>query len=674
MIKPVTIHEPDEAPRKPGDIEAATDRFFGIESPLKNPGALSERKYEDRPQQKDMATAVANALATGEHICVEAPTGVGKTFAYLVPMIHAALTWDETVVVSTHTISLQEQLVERDLPALKRLMDEDFKFCIAKGRSNYLCRRRLENAMNNPHLFLQEVDDLPALEELHDWSQSTNDGSLSALPSEPKRQVWETVCCEYGNCMGKNCRHVTDCFLFQARQRLESADVIVANHALFFSDLAMKANPVLDDAGILPEYAAVVLDEAHNTEDSASSHLGLRVNGYSVRRILHRLYNPDSNRGLLTDLPYTEARLATIALLDRSNAFFQRIRNWMEKQNDSVIRYNSPGAINNVLNDDFAVLEDQLKTIIDNTEDPETKQEFRGVAEMLFEQRLALDAILQMHLDDHVYWIETTGNQSIGVTLNTAPIHVGDVLNKLLFNSESTVVLTSATLAIDGKLDYFKTRTGAAAAREVILTSPFDYSKQVKLYLAESLPDPKDSERFATAVAQQVEHFLELSDGKAFVLFTSYRFMDEVRLLTQEFFDLNGYKLLVQGDGLSRSKMLDVFRSEINSVIFGTSSFWTGVDVPGEALSNVIITRLPFAAPHHPLTAARQEAVEAEGRNSFYHYSLPEAVLRFRQGFGRLVRSHSDHGIVVVLDRRIRKTRYGRMFLDSIPECETVVI
>jgi ATP-dependent DNA helicase DinG len=676
MIMPVAddVHSPDNPPRVSAGIQPATTTFFSSETPLQRPGALSERDYEHRPQQQLMAEAVAKAFTDGEHLCVEAPTGVGKTFAYLVPAIHAALAWDEQVVVSTHTISLQEQLVERDLPTLKRLMDLDFSFCIAKGRANYLCRRRLENALKSPHIYLDDADDLPGLEELDDWAETATDGSISSLPAEPRRQVWNAVCCEYGNCMGKNCRHVGTCFLFKARQRLESADIIVANHALFFSDLAMKTNPVLDEAGILPEYAAVVLDEAHNIEDSASSHLGLRISSYSVRRVLHRLYNPDSNRGLLTDVPYTEARMATLALIDRSNAFFNRIRNWMAKQDDSLVRYDHPGAINNILNDDFSVLEKHVKDIIDTVEDDETKQEFSGIAEMLFEQKMALSAFLDMEIEDHVYWIETSGSQNIGVTLNSAPVHVGDILKKLMFDSDATVVMTSATLAVDGSLAYFKNRVGAVDARDLILDSPFDFKNQVTLYLAENMPDPKNTGEYAPAVADQVKYFLQKTGGKAFVLFTSYRFMDEVKALTKEFFEDNGLQLLVQGEGMSRTRMLDVFRQEINSVIFGTSSFWTGVDVPGEALSNVIITRLPFAAPNHPLIAARQEAIEAEGKNSFWNYSLPEAVLRFRQGFGRLVRSHSDHGIVVVLDRRIRKTRYGRMFLHSLPECETVTI
>ncbi len=675
MIKPIEHDKHEQRKHTPAaGIKSMTSNFFGEHSPLQTGGALRDRAYEERPQQREMALAIAQALIDGEHLCVEAPTGIGKTFAYLVPAIHAALDCDEPIVVSTHTISLQEQLIERDLPTLERLLDLDFKFSIAKGRSNYVCRRRLENTANSPHLFLEDAESLPELDTLYRWAEDSQDGSLSSMQREPKRQLWEAVCCEYGNCMGKDCRFMGKCFFFKARQKLEDADVIVANHALFFSDLAIKNNPLFDDAAILPEYAAAVLDEAHHVEDSASNHLGLRVSSYSVRRVLHRIYNPEHNRGLLADMPFAEARTTTMRLLDQSESFFNRLRTWMDKQDEHVVRYQTPGAIHNVLNDDLARLEAELRDVMETLEEPEQMQEFKSAADMLYEQRLALHSILEMDIDDQVYWIETTGRKNTGVVLNSAPIHVGEMLKKILFDSSVTTIMTSATMAIDGGLEYFKRRTGAVEARELVLSSPFDYRRQVKLYLAENMPDPKDFGSYAPAVAEQVEHFLTMSHGKAFVLFTSYRLMNQVRDLMQEFFLDKKIQLLVQGDGLPRSRMLDVFRDEIDSVIFGTASFWTGVDVPGEALSNVIITRLPFAAPTHPLTAARQEAVEAEGKNSFWHYSLPEAVLKFRQGFGRLVRNKTDQGIVVVLDRRIKKTRYGRIFLDSIPECETVTI
>jgi len=653
------------------------ERFFSIDSPLRRAPEVGGRPYEHRPQQQTMALAVARQLLAGQSLCVEAPTGVGKTFAYLVPAILHALGGAGPVVVSTHTISLQEQLLKKDVPVLSALLGVEFTAALAKGRSNYVCLRRLQ-AMAEVEAARFGAPALAAqLESLWRWAGSTPTGCLGDLGFEPLRQVWEAVCCERGNCLNAQCPHVRQCFLMRARGQLQRAHLILANHALFFSDLAMKRQGGTGDGGVLPAYGAVVLDEAHLVEDCAAEHLGLQAGSFALRRCLRRLYQADLDRGLLADGPWAEARQAVTRAAEACDLFFRRVAEWLEPQAQGPLRYTVPGHLPNYLDGPLLKVVQAASGVAQSLAgDPDSEaasRELSALGEDLESQRLNLRRFLDMETPEHVYWFERHGREQREVLFKAVPVHVGTLLRESLFQEGLPVILTSATLAIRGRMDYYLGRVGADGVESLVLDSPFDFQSQVTLYIARGLPDPNDLEAFLPAAADRLRHYLRLTRGSAFVLFTSHAMMRRLAAELADFCAEEKFPLLVQGESLPRSQMLEAFRRDIGSVLFGTASFWTGVDVPGEALRNVIMVRLPFSVPDHPLVAARQEAIERRGGRSFTEYALPEAILRFRQGFGRLIRSRTDSGVVVVLDRRLSASSYGKAFIQSVPECRVVL-
>ncbi len=672
IMLPDQLRDPSSDESSEPDLKALVDHFFGAESPLREAYKYGGRVYEERPQQAAMARAIAESFISGDHLCIEAPTGIGKSFAYLIPAIYRAMTTGTPVVISTHTIALQEQLLKKDIPVLQQLLDVPFSAALAKGRENYICNHRLQNALMHHQEYLPMDDLRPEVQKLADWAAKSKDGSRADLQFLPSQQTWAAVCSEPGVCPIEQGKADGHCFFQNARRRLFKAHIVVANHALLCVDLAMR-RASNGEQKLLPDYGALIIDEAHTFEEVAATHLGLRLSTYGVMMLFDRLYRPKQQRGLLARDEAEQLRELAMEARDRSERFFGQLRDWVEQQHENPLTYSNPGHIPNQLGECWGRLIEGMKDLIRDLEggDDDYRQELKSLINRLSLYRDTLDTFLRMSEADYVYWFELYGRASRHLSLSAVPIEVNHILRDELFSKDFPVVMTSATLAIKHDLRYFKQRVGADDARGDILDSPFNFRRQVELYVPyNSMPDPRDVEPFRDACCEQIRQFIMKTEGKAFVLFTSYSFMNDVAEKLEEFFALNRFTLMVQGRDLNRTQMLDNFREDTNSVIFGTDSFWMGVDVPGEALSNVIITKLPFPVPSHPVVAARSRRIEEKGGSSFRDYFLPEAILKFRQGVGRLIRSNDDHGIIVVLDPRIIRAGYGSAFLSSIPDCE----
>ncbi len=670
----VELHAEEEfRPSRPDCLEE-TAAFFAEDGPLKHAGDFGGHPYEPRPQQAVMANEIAAALESGRNLCIEAPTGVGKSFAYLIPAIYAALSMKKPVLVTTETLNLQEQLVYKDLPLLARLLNLKLKFVLAKGRGNYICKRRLLLARGGHRdEFLPSRDMLTEVERLADWADRTGDGSRYDIDFLLDNELWSCVCSEASNCSGPACKHFRSCFYWKARREWETADIVVANHALFFVDLKIRALEALETSP-LPNYGAVVFDEAHTLEDSAAQHLGFSLRSGALRHFLNRLYNPATGKGLLLRPGESSLQLRSIIakVQEAATEYFEQFLEAVTRRSDSVLRIVSPGKFTDQLSAQLGNVAKLLRDYIAEQEDADFRTELQSLHErcLAFQEEIA--GFTEMAWEEHVYWAEgraPTPARGAMVELDAAPLNVAALLHNILFNGKKSVILTSATLAVNGTLDYFFKRVGFANGSGMVLDSPFDYAKQVKLYLPRTMPLPGE-ENYYGAVCDEILRFLKFTNGHAFVLFTSYGMLRTcAEELQDEIRDL-GLKLLVHGGELSRTALLQEFKeSDVPSVLFGATSFWTGVDVPGEALSNVMITKLPFAVPSHPLTEARLERIRLEGGEPFRDYSIPDAVLKFRQGVGRLIRSKTDQGIIVVLDRRIVTKAYGARFLDSIPPC-----
>ena len=637
-------------------------------------GAVARRhpRYEARPEQIRMAQAVASAIEGEHHLMVEAGTGVGKSFAYLVPAILAAAEAGKKVVVSTHTISLQEQLLEQDLPFLRAVMPQEFTAILVKGRSNYISLRRLDAAVARADSTFQKNEEFDQLGEIRLWSKKTNDGSRSDLDFKPLGTVWDAIGSENGNCLGRKCPRYKECFYFKARRRMKTANILVVNHALFVSDLALRAA----GASLLPEYDVAIFDEAHTLEAVAGEHLGLRVTSGQIEFALNRLFNDRSQKGLLHFHKLNEAMKQVQRVRFAAHDFFEDVIHWNQENGGGNGRMRKPLAWPDTTLEEIRKLAARVGEGAEEVKQEEQKIELFAAQERLGVMAAALETWQKQTTQDGVYWVEVTEGSRPKVVLACAPLDVGPALRKELFGRVPTCILTSATLCIGSppKFDFLKERLGLTSCESIQLGSPFDYPKQVTIHLPRNLPDPSEqAAEFERQAIQAIPFYLEKTNGKAFVLFTSYRMMEAATRALTPWFSRRNITLFAQSDGMPRSKMVEAFKSDVDSVIFGAESFWQGVDVPGEALSNVIIVRLPFSVPSHPLLEARLEAIRKRGGNPFVEYQVPEAVIKLKQGFGRLIRSKGDRGIVAILDPRILTKPYGRTFLNSLPECPRII-
>ncbi len=604
--------------------------------------------YEYRQAQIEMSEAVAEAFRRHQHLIVEAGTGVGKTLAYLVPAMLSGV----KTVVSTGTKNLQEQLFFKDIPYLKKHVARDVYVVYMKGRANYLCLRRLR-LFNQQQALFHDTDEVGIFQQMQKWAKTTKTGDRAELHGVPDNYgPWREVCCTRETCPGSSCEHYGQCFLMKMKREAEEADLIIVNHHLFFADLAIKG---LGLGEVIPEYDAVIFDEAHLLEDIATSYFSVSVNSYQAEEIAQDVLRELTNAKLSID------GITTIlsTLQQRSQKFFHCFENSSGKYRlrDNTINkqaYNlAPDFANSLL-----MLVSKLRGLKKATE------ELRFLADRIDEIRSSLEFILNRGEPGYVYWCEMQGR---GIFLHASPIDISADMRRNVFERLPRVVLTSATLSTGKNFEFVKERLGLDHPVELIVDSPFDFKKQTLLYLPKGIPEP-NNKFFVDFAASEIERILNKSKGRAFVLFTSYKNMDEVynRLKNKL-----PYKLFKQGQK-SRSTLLNAFRKDIHSVLFGTSSFWQGVDVQGEALSCVIIDKLPFAVPSEPIVEARIESLRAKNENPFMSYQVPSAIITLKQGLGRLIRSKQDKGILSILDNRLLTKQYGQVFLESLPKCRIV--
>jgi len=629
--------------------------------------ARTHPEYEHRPGQIKMAAAVLRAFEQRRHLIVEAGTGTGKTLAYLVPAIAAACGSGARVVISTGTKNLQEQLMDKDIPFLQGTLPAKFRAAVMKGRNNYACLHRIKRAESMP--VLDGLDQIDQFDEVFRWTTRTETGDRSELSNLPENlPFWRHIDARSDTCLGQKCPDFEPCFVTKMRQRAIDADVVVVNHHLFFADLALRNGAY---GAVLPDYAAVILDEAHQIEDVASEYFGVGVSNYQIDDLLYdvgglRLENNEVERELarisarvqrFADsfwVSFKEGRglEGRFALVPRGG---DRSQAGMPLDRPQDAGAPDGGAPSNALDNAFYRLETTLAILKDPP--PDAENILRRVREL----RFALNFLIKADDKQFVYWIERRGR---GVFLRASPIDVSGLLQDRLFAKVPTVVLTSATLSSGGKFNFIRERLGLDEAEEMIAESIFDFESQAVLYLPPSMPDPR-SPQWGQAAADEVIKIVNATEGRAFVLSTSNAGMNELYERVAPQID---YPCYVQGS-TSKGALLKKFRETPNAILFATASFWQGVDVRGEQLSCVIIDKLPFAVPSDPVVAARQRHIEEMGGSSFYEYSVPQAVISLKQGLGRLIRSTSDRGVLAVLDPRLRTKVYGQQFLKSLPPC-----
>jgi ATP-dependent DNA helicase DinG len=637
--------------------EDLIQKIFGEEGLI----SRHHEHYEYRPGQIEMAEAVAKAFEEKKHLIVEAGTGTGKTLAYLIPAVAAALGNKRRIIISTGTKNLQEQLMKKDIPFLQEILPKKFSAEYMKGRSNYACLYRIAKAENQP--ILEGLDEMDHFEEVRHWAKETAIGDRSELVNLPENiSFWSRINAKSETCIGQKCPEFEPCFITRMRERADSADVIIVNHHLFFADLNVRGNQY---GRVIPDYGAVIFDEAHLIEDIAADYFGFQVSSFQIDELAR-----DTDQLPITDsIVPRELTKHAAKILGLSEQFWVRFTQARGQDGRYPLL---PEAFNDrnrdgekepsPLGDAYFALDgalQRLETAIDAYS--EKMPEAESLVRRIRQTRFDLDFIVTQAENNYVYWLEKRGK---GMFLRASPIDVSQLLREKLFEKVDTCILTSATLAANGKFDFIRERLGLEKDKTTVLLAPsaFDYESQALIYLPRAMPDPRSFE-FTQMAAGEIVKLLQATDGRAFVLATSNASMNALYELVSARVN---YPCFVQGS-MSKTGLLERFRNTPNAVLFATSSFWQGVDVRGEQLSCVIIDKLPFAVPSDPIVAARTKFIDENGGRSFFEYSIPQAVISLKQGVGRLIRSTTDKGVIAILDPRLRTKGYGRDFLNSLP-------
>jgi len=643
-------------------------------------GKLGKAKgYESRPGQARMAERVAEIIEDRKHLVVEAGTGTGKSLAYLVPAAYAAQELGKKAIISTYTIHLQEQLFGKDVPIVQSLVPFEFTAALLKGRQNYLCPHRLKKAQQHQgDLFA--TGQAEQLRGLVEWAGKTKDGTLSDIDFQVDAAVWAQVCSEAFACTPRHCGGPTGCFYQMARTKVQDANVVILNHALLFGLLAgAEESEEGPSEGYLFPNDFLVLDEAHEVEDVAAKALGLEVRLGSLRFLLQRLVHPRTKKGVLMRIGDGNAVKSTLGVLGILEGSFEEILESAGLEASGQKRVRQPLGVKSELGPRLMDVRAQLLKLAEDAGDGEERNELKDHARRLEASACGLGEFLKMSREGHAYWVERRlpeeGRAHRGeMSFHASPVEVAERLEELVFRPECTTIMTSATLDVGRGLEFFAKRVGAQEAETLLVDSPFDYESQMRVYLPKGMPEPSEGQRFQEALEGWIQLFVGMTKGKAFVLFTSRAMLRKTADGMAGWFEEQGIRLLVQDKGNSRTRLLKEFKEDRDSVLFGTDSFWQGVDVPGEALSNVILTRLPFSVPDEPLFEARCERIKEKGGEPFRELQLPEAILKFRQGVGRLIRSREDRGQIAVLDGRILSRTYGKSFLKILPECPVEIL
>ncbi|MCG2711388.1 MAG: DEAD/DEAH box helicase [Candidatus Omnitrophica bacterium] len=620
---------------------------------------------EHRPQQVQMAETIEKAFLTKRHLMVEAGTGVGKSLAYLLPLIKWTLNNEKKAVVSTYTKTLQEQLIKKELPHLKQILGMDFRFALCLGSENYLCIRR---SHQNAQAYLFETDKGKEESALFEkWFQKTKTGLRSELSFMPRQSVWDNICRQGELCMGRKCLFRKDCFYYKAKRQERNAHILVVNHHLFFSDIASGGK-------VLPHFNAVVFDEAHTLENTAASYLGIEVSNFQIKYFFDSLFNPATGKGVLNKIKELSSKEKDVLLKAlgevraAAQLFFWAAALKFGKETKTV-RIKEKQPVFNHLREPMLKLAQYLNETRRKIKDDEDKIEIGSFISRADKFAASLDTIIQAESEKYVYWVEILNRpRGMKYAFFAAPIDISEEFKKRVLDEIQPVIFTSATLSVGGAFDFFKKGLGIGTeSDELILDSPFNYTKNALLYLPLGIPDPaREPESYLEQILKQVGDILAFMKGRTFILFTSFRMMDEVySRLKEKFLDLLIFK---QGDA-PRYKLLSMFKRANNAVLLGTTTFWQGIDIPGKALECVIIAKLPFAVPDEPIVEAKMERLVSQHKDPFLHYQLPLAIVMLRQGFGRLIRTQQDRGMVAILDPRIRTRRYGRSFLEALPCC-----